>query len=303
MTLRKLQAANLGQDYGLGLRSPTFRPLLGSGIFTQDGAQWRHSRDLLRPQFASNRYQNFEHIQGCVQDLIRALPHPHAQGAGGATAATTVDLQPLFFRLTFDTTMFLLFGDSVISAARDRGWEQQVAGQESSFAQAFNLAQDYLAHRGRLGPFYWLLNDGVFRDACRRCHRFVDGAVDKALRVSAELHGGGRGGEGLEEDREHRSNYVFIDALAQQTQDRRVLRDQCFNVLLAGRDTTGCCLSWTFRLLARHQGVLERLREEIAGVCGLGEDSGLPSREDLKRLPYLHLVIKEGKSTLAPLLV
>lgn len=209
-----------------------------------------------------------------MQDLINSVP-----GDG-----STVDLQPLFFKLTFDTTMFLLFGDSVL----DLDWGK-VAGQESSFAQAFNLAQDYLAHRGRLGQFYWLLNDRAFRDACKRCHQFVDEAVDKALRPS---------GKAQEKDREElRSNYSFIDALAEQTQDRQVLRDQCFNVLLAGRDTTGCCLSWSFRLLARHPLVLRRLREEIASVCGLGPGSQPPSRDDLKpsRMPYLSLVVKEGK--------
>lgn len=256
------------------MRSPTFRPLLGSGIFTQDGAQWKHSRDLLRPQFASNRYQNFEQIQGCVQDLIES-----AVKSGG-----TVDLQPLFFKLTFDTTMFLLFGDSV--STLDWG---QVSGQESEFAQAFNLAQDYLAHRGRLGPFYWVMSDRTFRDACNKCHRFVEEAVERALRASST-------GSLRKSGEQHRSTYVFIDALAKQTQDRRVLRDQCFNVLLAGRDTTGCCLSWTFRLLARHQDVLARLREEIALVCGLGGDAEPPSRENLKQLTYIHLVIKEGAS-------
>lgn len=229
---------------------------------------------MLRPQFASNRSQNFEQIKNCVQDLINAIP----------TDGSTVDLQPLLFKLTFDTTMFLLFGDSVL----DLDWGK-VAGQESSFAQAFNQAQDYLAHRGRLGQFYWLLNDKTFRDACKRCHRFVDEAVDKALQPSD--------GKVQEQDRELHSNYSFIDALAEQTQDRKVLRDQCFNVLLAGRDTTGCCLSWSFRLLARHPRVLRRLREEINGVCGLGPGAQPPSRDDLKptKMPYLSLVVKEGK--------
>lgn len=38
---------------------------------------------------------------------------------------------------------------------------------------------------------------------------------------------------------------VFIEALIQQTKDPQVLQDQCLNVLLAGRDTTACCLHWT----------------------------------------------------------
>lgn len=252
------------------MRSKTFQPLLGSGIFTQDGEQWKHSRALLRPQFASNQQENFEQVQRCVRDLIAAVP----------TDGSTVDLQPLFFRLTFDTTMFLLFGDTV--SALDWG---QVAGQESKFARAFNVAQDYLAHRGRLGQFYWLLNDRTFRDACRTCHEFVDQAVEKALDANAARKP------------EQRGSYVFLSALAEKTQDRKFLRDQCFNVLLAGRDTTGCCLTWTLRLLARHPRVLERLRGEIADTCGLGADSQPPSRDDLRpaKMPYLSLVIKEGK--------
>lgn len=44
-------------DFGLGVRKPTFAPLLGSGIFTQDGPGWKHSRDLLRHQFDKRRFQ------------------------------------------------------------------------------------------------------------------------------------------------------------------------------------------------------------------------------------------------------
>lgn len=179
--------------------------------------------------------------------------------------------------------MFLLFGDAV--SALDWG---QVAGRQSDFARAFGLAQDYLAHRGRLGPFYWLLNDAAFRRACRTCHDVVDQAVDKALAAS--------GGGAQTQTSGSKDNYVFLSALAEKTRDRKVLRDQCFNVLLAGRDTTGCCLSWTLRLVARHPRVLEKLRNEIAATCGLGASAPPPSRDDLKpaRMPYLSLVIKEG---------
>lgn len=251
--------------------------MLGSGIFTQDGEEWRHSRALLRPQFSSNQQANFEQIKRCVDDVIAEIPADDRR--------SPVDLQPLFFKLTFDTTMFLLFGDAV--SKLDWG---QVAGQQSAFAQAFTLAQDYLAHRGRLGPFYWLLNDRAFRNACKTCHRVVDQAIEKALEVNdvTDGHEEGRSGK----------NYVFLSALAEQTQDRKVLRDQCFNVLLAGRDTTGCCLTWTFRLLARHPNVLEKLRNEIAATCGLGANSQSPTKDDLRpaKMPYLSIVIKEGLS-------
>ncbi|KAI8625465.1 cytochrome P450 [Xylariaceae sp. FL1651] len=253
-------------DYDLGLRPMTFRALLGSGIFTQDGAEWKHSRQLLRPQFASNKTQNFIEIQECVERLVSSVP-----------TNGIVDLQPLFFKLTFETTMFLLFGEHAYNL-------KEVTEKESDFASAFNLAQDYLANRGRLGHLYWLFNDKKFHDACKTCHEFIDETVAKALDTSE-----GKNRRSRDED----GNYIFIDALVEQTRDRTVLRDQCLNVLLAGRDTTGCCLSWTFRLLARHQRVLERLRNEIKDVVSLGSDAVPPTRDELKRMPYLALVLKE----------
>ncbi|KAI0866205.1 cytochrome P450 [Xylaria cubensis] len=256
-------------DYDLGLRPMTFRALLGNGIFTQDGAEWKHSRQLLRPQFASNRAQNFIEIQECAERLVDQIP---IEGE--------VDLQPLFFKLTFETTMFLLFGKYAYDL-------NGVTEQESTFAEAFNLAQDYLAHRGRLGHMYWLFSGKKFNDACKTCHSFIDEAVGMALKAS----------EG-ESNSQHNQfddegSYIFIDALVQQTRNPIVLRDQCLNILLAGRDSTACCLTWCFRLLARHQKVLVKLRKEIEDVVGLGRDASLPTRNQLKRMPYLAMVLKE----------
>lgn len=146
----------------------------------------------------------------------------------GINASKPVDLQPLFFRLTFDTTTYMLFGECM-SALKS----QDVAGRETEFADAFNLGQDYLAQRGRLGELYWLLSPPAFRRACKTCHAFVDGAVKEALDKSS-----------LEKPPADDS-FVFIDALIQETRDPKALRAQCLNVLLAGRDTTACCLSWT----------------------------------------------------------
>lgn len=192
-----------------------------------------------------------------------------------------VDLQPLFFRLTFDTTTFLLFGETLSSLEN-----REIAGQESEFAQAFHLSQLYLAHRGRLGEFYWIANTPEFRRACRTSHHFIDQAVQRAL----DAADASRPQNSADEMKEQ---YVFIDALIQETRDKKKIRDQCLNVLLAGRDTTACCLTWTFRLLARHPWVLDKLRMEIESITRLGEDATIPTREHLKKMRYLDLVLKE----------
>ncbi|RAH57319.1 n-alkane-inducible cytochrome P450 [Aspergillus piperis CBS 112811] len=254
-------------DFGLGLRPPTFLPLLGSGIFTQDGAHWRHSRELLRPQFMTNRFTNFEQIRSAVDSLISSIPDDNG-----------VDLQPLFFRLTFEATLFLLIGKHLPSLQLEG-----ITGQESDFANAFNLGQEYLAKRGRLGDFYWLLGGREFRKACKICHGFVDRAVQKVLASKATNKSRGTKTE----------PYIFIHALIEETRNAKVLRDQCLNILLAGRDTTACCLTWTIRLLVQHPHVFFKLRAEISDTVGVGLRSPTPTITQFKSLQYLSLVIKE----------
>ncbi|KAF2118617.1 cytochrome P450 [Lophiotrema nucula] len=248
------------KEFGLGARRATFYPLLGDGIFTQDGSAWKHSRDLLRPQFLGNRAQNYTQMQEAVDKLIALIPD-----------GQPVDLQPLFFRFTLETTTFLLFGKSI--GALDDRYETGVAGKESEFAQAFTVSQDYLAERGRLGDLYWLIGGPKFWRACRTVHHFVDSMVQSRIGVKESVD----------------SKYVFIDALLEETQDVFTIRSQVLNILLAGRDTTACCLTWTLRLLSRDQGVLSKLRAEIQDTIG----SSPPTQQDLKRMPYLNYVLKE----------
>ena len=45
------------------------------------------------------------------------------------------------------------------------------------------------------------------------------------------------------------------------------------------------------RLLVRHEQVMDRLRSEVLSVMGDGEH---PTREQIRRMPYLASVIKES---------
>jgi cytochrome P450 len=53
-------------------------------------------------------------------------------------------------------------------------------------------------------------------------------------------------------------------------------------------------LKWHRRLLGRHQGVLEQVRDEIASLVGLGPDARQPTQDELTRMTYLGLAIKES---------
>ncbi|KAH7040026.1 cytochrome P450 [Microdochium trichocladiopsis] len=249
-------------DYSFGSRASVFAPLIGEGIFTQEGPAWKHSRDLLRKQFVKAQYRNLDHFQEHLDNLISCIP-----------STGIIDLQPLFFSLTLDTATALLFGRSVHSL---RGpMSQDVTSQ--SFAQDFTTAQAGLAKRFRLTPFHSLYNPPSFRNACHNVHAFVD------RYISERENGLGR------DDTEGPT--WFMDQILRESSSKTAARSQLLNILLAGRDTTACCLSWTFRLLVRHEKVMSHLRKEIELVM---PDSEHPTREQIARMPYLASVVKES---------
>ncbi|MCJ1250009.1 hypothetical protein MMC30_007235 [Trapelia coarctata] len=248
-------------DYSFDLRRKVFFPLLGDGIFTQDGEPWKHSRAMLRPQFFHGQYEDLAIFEQHTNSLIACIE----------AAGPIVDLQPFFFRFTMDTTTHFLFGQAV------DGLEPSSDGEEA-FAGAFNIAQDYLARRIRLGNLYWLSGTRALRKSSKVVHDHVDAIIKRAM------------DEATPDDESKNSRYVFLEHLIKETKDKKALRDQLVNILIAGRDTTACLLSWTFRLLVRHPWVLARLQNEIFATIG---SSGTPSRQDIKRMTYLANVLKE----------
>ena len=249
------------KDWTFGPRRDITFPMFGDGIFTQEGESWKHSRETLRPQFHHKQYADLNVFREPVEDLLKNIPEE-----GG-----TVDLQPLFFRLTLDVATAFLFGESVHSL------RQSDKGEEQTFAQSFNKAQEYVVRRFRLMDIYWLIGGKEFRDACQKVHYFADQIIDRNLSL-------------LEGNEEEGKNYVFLRSLAQKSLDRKAIRGQIVNIIAAGRDTTACLLSWTFFLLVRHPLVLHKLRKEL--ISSLNPESNL-TREDLRDLKYLQNVLKE----------
>ncbi|PHH91903.1 hypothetical protein CDD83_9846 [Cordyceps sp. RAO-2017] len=146
------------------------------------------------------------------------------------------------------------------------------------FAESFTLAQEGLAKRFRLAPFQFVYNPPSFRGACRNVHRFVEEYIVERGLSRSKL-------PARDDD-----SFTFIDQIAAESESDVELRDQLLSVLLAGRDTTACCLSWCFRLLVRHPAVLDRLRRGIVSIMGV---SASPIRGQIRKMPFLSCVVKE----------
>ena len=163
------------------------------------------------------QYQDLTAFREHVDNLVNAI----------RSSGDFVDLQPLFFRYTLDTTTALIFGDSVNSLINET---------QDSFSADFSEAADITAYRGRLGDLYWAYTPARFKKACNAIKIYVDGYVQNAL---TKLDTSNKSSEASSEQ------FVFIKELQDELRDPILVRDQLVNCLLAGRDTTACLMSWT----------------------------------------------------------
>ena len=219
-------------DFCLGSRREGLLPLLGEGIFVQDGSPWKHSRELLRRQFVRVQYHDLSVFEEHVEHLISDL----------SLAKGVVDLQPSFFKFTLATTTALLFGEAVGSLGEE---------VQTKFAECFDYATYVSAIRLRLADFCWAYTPSRFTKSCDMVKQYADHFVQKALRIQK-----------LDGHETAVASYPFILDLYDEMQDPVMVRDQLVNVLLAGRDTTACLLSWTLyksldNLEVRHTNIAQ----------------------------------------------
>lgn len=267
------------KDYGLGNRIRSFGPLLGYGIFTTDGEHWARSRAMIRPNLVKDQVAHLDIFEELMGDLLELIP----------TDGSTVDLQDLFFCYTMDSATEFLFGHSVqtLKKRRYNGGDESV----QDFASAFNYAQNAIASHARMGPLKIFYRDHKAKDANRICHELVEEFMDKALRYR---EGFNEKASSEENGRDEKPKYLFLQGLAQQTGDRRRIRDELMNVLLAGRDTTASLLSNMFFMLAKNPEIWAKLRAEIVTLEGRA-----PIYEQLRSFTYLKYCINECKLSLS----
>ena len=109
-------------------------PITGGGIFTSDGAQWRHSRELLRPSFHKSAQTNKADLfERHLEHFFRKIP---SDGA-------TVDLQPLFFCMAMDISTEFLFGESTNTLAAE-----DVPPETAEFVAAWDRAAELVGGAG-----------------------------------------------------------------------------------------------------------------------------------------------------------
>lgn len=95
--INTMEAANIQQtaaisfhDFGkVAGRNRSSSPFLGRGIFTEDGAFWKHSRDLIKPTFSRSEISDVNSLGIYVDRLFDLIPRDES----------TIDIQPLLHKL------------------------------------------------------------------------------------------------------------------------------------------------------------------------------------------------------------
>ncbi|KAF7541477.1 hypothetical protein G7054_g567 [Neopestalotiopsis clavispora] len=246
------------KDYSHKGRQTLMKPLLGGGIFASDGAEWAHSRAMLRPNFTKDQVADLDVVGRHISHLIDAIPRN-----------TTIDLQPLLLQFTLDSATEFLLGHSTNGLVHGDG-------EGEMFGAAFDASLKDIAYQFRLGPFRHLQwSRRKARDNYATCQRYVDRFVRRAMDL--------RKAESADDERN-----CFLKELAKSNEPEERIRDELLNILLAGRDTTASLLASFFFLVARRPDVWKKLRNEVNKLEGCS-----PTYEQLREMKFVRYCLNE----------
>ncbi|KAF5367302.1 hypothetical protein D9757_010082 [Collybiopsis confluens] len=262
----------------------------GQGIFNRDDEMWRMHRGNTRPFFARERISDFDIFERYTNRTLSIISSFQSSGNGGSQA---LDVQDLYSRFALDAASEFLFGKNLdtLSASLPIAGKTRMGPKGSatedpwgSFTSAFEMAQQVIAARSRMGyfwPMFELLGD---KNAANTSvvHRWLDPLVKSALDEKEKMASAGVCSPVAEKN--------FLQHLAESTDDPIIIRDQLLSLLLASRDTTACLLTYVTYFMAIYPDVAKRLRAEVLERCG---PSGDITYEQLRSLRYMRAVLNE----------
>lgn len=228
----------------------TFADVEDDAITGTTGDRWRRLRRALQPAFTAERIAGYGRtIAERTVDEVEGWP------------SEPVDVHRRFRLLTVN-----VLGDTLLGV--------DLTGDEAVVMDAADALIDRSDPR-RVGR---LLPDPIPTPTERRFHRHIsrlDAFVEDVL-ADASTDG-----------TDVRS--VLVDAHERGGLSRAELKDNLVAVMLAGHDSSAAALSYLWYELSNHPGVLERVRNEVADVCG-GE---LPTGDHFDDLEYTRATVDE----------
>jgi cytochrome P450 len=245
-------------------------PLLGKGILTSEGAEWKWQRQASAPMF---RHQD---LLGFVPSFVHATEALLARWrAAPAGSAQPVDRD--MTRATFDViSATLLPSADHATVEKSMGLFQRAGGWGQLYAMA--------------GAPLWLPHPGMASGA--RATRMLRAAVAAMLR---ERRGVEEKTGGSPDDLMRRLTQARDPESGQSMNEERLI-DNLLTFYLAGHETTARALAWTLYLVARSPEWGAALEEEIGRVTG----GGPVGSAHIEQLVLVQQVLKESMRLYPP---
>jgi len=242
--------------------------VLGDGLLTSDGDNWKRQRRLVQPGFHPDRLR--EYSSAMVQEAAATA----ASYQDGEVRDVSVDMMELTMRVVART----LFSHQV-------GEESEMVGAammqvQESFSSPTQFLPEWMPFPARNKGAKALADlDSVIYSLISERRN------EKPSKVHTDLL------------------QSLVDAVDEEGDGKglseKELRDQLMTLFLAGHETTSNALTWTLYLLSQNPGAYKKLRDEVDSVL----DGRPVSYEDLDSLPYGDQVIRESMRLYPPVAV
>jgi cytochrome P450 len=212
--------------------------------------------------------------------------------------------QDLAARFTLDSATEFLFGHDVGSLSANIPYPTSVAHLNKSFhthpstifVKAFSEGQTLSAARSSFGRDWPLLE--FWSDKVGRLRKIMDDFTEPFME-SALAKKSVQSKDGIDVKDDHESENLLAH-LVKHTEDKNVLKDELVNLLVAGRDTTMCLLTFSFYMLSEHPDIEQRLRQEIHNIVG---QTGRPTYDQMREMKYMRAFLNEVLRLYPPVLV
>ena len=230
--------------------------IIHKGLTVNEGEPWKRQRRLMQPAFHVSRINSY------VQMMVQYTEQMLARWRDGEL----FDINQELIALTLRIVAQALFGIDVMESA----------GQVSK-SMAF-LEESFTRESLSVPIPYWLPTPHNLA-----VNRVLQGLNSLVGRIIDEHQAMGKDTGDL------LSMLLFAqDEDGSQMSDQQV-HDEVLTLLLGGHETTANALVWACYLLSQHPDVVQKLHDEVDTVLG----QRAPTLEDLQRLHYVDMVIKE----------
>lgn len=236
--------------------------MLGKGLLTTTGEDWRRQRRMVQPLFTPRRVEGY---LGLMAEESAAL------AARAPADGSTVDLHLLMMRYALRVVGRALFGDDI---------EDLVPVLDELVPEASSITRRRMFTSVK-APLSWRLpTNRRARYLKARQYQIVD-------KILARSPAPGSYDAGRDDLVTRLRQSIDPDTGEHVTEDE--LRDQALIFLMAGHETTAGAL--TFTLLGRHPEIQDAVAAETRDVLGSGDSL---SPEQLRRLVLTKAALQEG---------